>query len=229
MPLCVARIASRTRRAYSVLAVCAALLLAACGPSYPLGMSEAEWSALTPEQQLDARERQMAIDIERRAERERRQQELERQRAAEEQAERERIERIIAQRVPGSIIDCAIERGEVRYDMLGAWLQPVPVAFTLIRGEGQKVDLASPQKHGRPTEIRGIWVRYDISGHQLAFCPIIGVETDHPSCDRAAVLSSDTESSFTRQFNLPKFIRGGQIRCENAVPRDARQQIIISN
>lgn len=217
----------KTRAPRWLMLAVAALLIQACGPSYPLGMSEAEWSALSPEQQLEARQQQTAINIERRAEHERQQQEMERQRAAEEQAERERIERIIAQRVPGSIIDCAIERGEVRYRVLGAWLQPVPVAFTLIRGEGQKVELTSPQKHGRPTETLNLWVRYDISGHQLAFCPIIGVETNHPSCDRAAVLGSDVEASFTRPFNIPRFIRNGHIRCENAVRGDAGQRIII--
>jgi len=218
---------SKKPRAYLAWTACLALLTTACGPSYPLGMSEEEWKGLTAEQQLEARQQQTAIDIEQRAERLRREQELERRRAAEEQAERDRIERIISQRVPGSIIDCAIESGEVRYEMLGDWLRPVPVAFTLIRGEGQEVELASPQKHGRPTEVRSIWVRYDIGGRQLAFCPIIGVETDHPSCDRAAVLGSDVEGSFIRPINIPRFIRNGRIRCENALRGEAGQEIII--
>ncbi len=46
----------------SLVLVCL-LLLMACTRN-PLGMSDAEWQALTPQQQMDAREKQAAIDIE---------------------------------------------------------------------------------------------------------------------------------------------------------------------
>ncbi|EKF9985861.1 hypothetical protein O1D80_003343 [Vibrio cholerae] len=45
-----------------------ALLLSACA-SYPLGMSEAQWLALTPEQQYDAQLKQAELDRQREARR----------------------------------------------------------------------------------------------------------------------------------------------------------------
>lgn len=218
-----------SRLTVGCIIIFALFAVSGCGPSYPLDMTEAEWTALSPEQQMDARNRQLAIEIEQRAERARRQADRERQQVAAKQAERERIERIIAQRVPGSIIDCAIEGGAVKFALRDDRETPQPVAFTVVRGEGREVELTTAPARTKPTEIRNLWVVFDAGGRELAFCPITGVEADHPSCDRTAVLGSELETGFTRRFTIPEFIRDGRIRCENAVPRDTGREIIISN
>lgn len=203
------------------------LILAACGPSFPLGMTEAEWQALSPEQQLQARQQQASIDAERQ-----RQREVERaaraaEAAAAERAERERVERIIAQRVPGSVIDCAIEGGEVRFRFLKAWIEPEPVAFTIVRSERRAVDLASPAKQGRANEIRPLWVVFDDGARQLALCPFLHAEPTDPTCRRIALLGSEIEGGFARRLDMPDVIRNATLRCENAVPADSQREIII--
>ena len=118
------------RRAAWVAGVVVVLAgLASCGPRYPLGMSEAEWNALTPQQRLDARGQQAQIDETRRRERaeETARQRAEEQRLAEQKAfqERQLVQAGLAS--PGSVdwdrfeknsrvtvipVDCASQGGQ---------------------------------------------------------------------------------------------------------------------
>lgn len=63
-----------------------AAILVGC-QSYPMGLNEAQWHALSPEQQADYTRQQAQIDEQRRAERE-----AEAQRRRAEEAERARLE-----------------------------------------------------------------------------------------------------------------------------------------
>jgi len=99
------------RGARSALLISLMVVLTACATYYPLGMSEAEWKRLTPEQQMSARMKQADLNqanAERRAE----QAAARRQKfAALEAAERRRIEELYRSARYGDVLECVVEGG----------------------------------------------------------------------------------------------------------------------
>ena len=151
-------------RSVLVLAA-AAIIVAACGPRYPLGMNEAEWKRLSPAQQLQARQKQADIrnaHAERRAQI--RQAHLRRQ-AVLAAAERERIEALYRGNRFGDVLECVVDDGKA--DFHPGWHRFTPAPFRLVRGEGKYVKLRG---RGRSRRNGRFWVAYARNGLEVSIC-----------------------------------------------------------
>ncbi|ELL1563293.1 TPA: hypothetical protein PX804_001238 [Vibrio cholerae] len=96
-----------------------ALLLSACA-SYPLGMSEAQWLALTPEQQYDAQLKQAELDRQREARRLAEQQARE-QALKEQQAQ---LELVRENAKYGERVQCVLQNSELYFNKNGVQASP---------------------------------------------------------------------------------------------------------
>ena len=163
-----------------------ALLMAAC-QSNPLGMSDKEWSRLTPEQQIQARMKQADINTanaERRAAARRHRAEL----AAE---ERRRVERIYASARYGEIVECVVEGGSA--DFHPGWRRYDPAPFTLVRGETKFVPLRESGKHRRK-----FWTRLSGDGLEVSVCSRQGKGSGSRYCATISARSDDFSFGVSR-------------------------------
>lgn len=131
------------------------LLLAGCLVRHPLGIPDEEWKRLPPEQQMAARERQAELD----------RQAAERRARAEEERRRE-LEARRANARYGDVVQCVVEEGVAK---IGSSLREVePVAFSVLRGEGETLAIRS--KHGGR---RGsLWATFLEDGMSVKLCPL---------------------------------------------------------
>lgn len=112
----------------SVIVLLSVLILAGCISFHPLGMSDSEWNALTPEQKIAAREKQLQLNAQKK------QAEADRQ-----AAEKNALARQYEKAVYGDIISVAITNGTM--EIHGKRREYEPIAFDLIRGESKQVDI----------------------------------------------------------------------------------------
>ncbi len=155
----------RHRRALPALVM--VIALAACANPYPMGLSEREWQALTPERQAELSVREAELRAERQAAREaeaRRQAE----RAAE--AERRRQEELAARRANarfGDILAVTLQGGTMESGSELFALEPL--AFEILRGERKRITLVG--RRGQGTRVHRMqdhwWVRYSEDGLTL--------------------------------------------------------------
>ncbi|EIF8946683.1 hypothetical protein LF048_000270 [Vibrio cholerae] len=101
-----------------------ALLLSACA-SYPLGMSEAQWLALTPEQQYDAQLKQAELDRQREARRLAEQQALKEQQA--------QLELASENAKYGERVQCVLQNSELYFNK--KWRASEPLALDLLANQ----------------------------------------------------------------------------------------------
>ena len=120
--------------AVSVLAFLSLLILSACISFHPLGMSDSEWNALTPEQKMEAREKQAQINAQKKQAKADR--EAAKQAAAAKRYETARY---------GDIITVVIKGGTM--DIHGNRRDYEPLAFDLVRGESKTVNILRKGKH----------------------------------------------------------------------------------
>lgn len=132
-----------------LLALACALLLGGC-ESFPMGMSEREWNALTPQQQAEYRARQSEMD---RADSARREREREAREHAERLAaerERQRVAELRRHARPGDLVVVTVHGGMLAF--YGKRHEYEPASFDLVRGERRKVQF-SRRGHHDTTEV----------------------------------------------------------------------------
>jgi len=178
--------------------VCLALLtalLAGC-QSYPMGLSEAQWNSLSPEQQADYTRQQAQLNEQRRQQ----QEAAERQRLATEAAradeERQRVQHLYARARHGDVITVTIQGGMVAID--GKHRPYEPVRFDLVRGERKEIEFV---QQGRSTSRNKIDVRLSDDGNMFYF--------DESARDRISLISTGWDQGKTHG---PLDIRDGNSR-----------------
>ncbi len=166
-----------------LLLALAAALLAGC-QSYPMGLSEAQWKALSPEQQADYTRQQTAINEHRRREQEAAD---ELRRAKEElrqEVERARNQERYARARYGDIVTVTIQGGRVAIN--GKHQDYEPVRFDLVRGERKEIEFV---QRGRASARSRVDVRLSEDGHTFYF--------DESARDRVALISTGWEQGKT--------------------------------
>jgi hypothetical protein len=166
-----------------VLLVLVAALGVGC-QSFPMGLSEAQWNALSPEQQADYTRRQTELNEQRRREREAAEQARQAEEAAKAREERARIQLAYARARYGDVVTVTIEGGHVAIN--GKHQPYEPVRFDLVRGERREVEFI---QQGRPASRQRIDVRLTEDGHTFYF--------DESARDRIALISTGWEQGKT--------------------------------
>lgn len=146
------------------LALLMALVLAGCA-TYPMGLTKAQWNALSPQQQEEYSNKQVKLDKQREQAREARWQEHQRQLAKRESQANERISTIHANPQYGDIIEVKIEGGEIG---IGHRYPYQPVQFELARGESKNLVF---RRQDKPGLFRTIQVQLSADGQTFYFDP----------------------------------------------------------
>lgn len=185
-----------------------ALIVTACGPTYPLGMSEAEWLALPPDRQYEARLRQADLDATARAADAAREAE-ERRLEAERQA---RIDGLYAHGGFGSVVECAMQGGLA--DFHPGWKPYEPLVFAIARGDERPVTLR--RADGRRTQ--DLWVALDEHGTHLRLChqPPSRWSAD---CATVAATSRQFAQGVALTVSAEDALKGAELSCAHAIGR----------
>lgn len=173
------------------LLLTALIIITACA-SYPLGMSEDEWNRLSPQQQLDARERQARLEQDERQ----RRAEVARQRAEQEREEQRRYQDMLANAEPGDIVQCVLQNGEGYY--AGNWRSAESVGFSLLRDYTQTVAIA---EQGRPT--RNVSTEMTYNGANISVC-----RPNNRDCVNIAATQNQLRRGMTQDIQVNRAIRG---------------------
>ena len=184
-------------RRFATLLMC--LLLSACA-RYPLGMSEAEWQQLTPEQQIQAHQQQAEINAARdaaRAERERQRAEAERQRLLELEARRQNAS-------PGDWLQCTLTGNEIYASK--KWRPATDTAFELFRHDQASVEIRDDHYSQQR-----ITVNYD--GQIIELCSFT-------QCDRMVGTNRQFMNGVSKTVAIKNTLRG-TLRCD--APRVVRK------
>ena len=160
-----------------------AALLTGC-QTYPMGLSEAQWKALSQEQQADLQRQQAVVDEQRRREREAAEQARLAEEAARAQEERARVQFAHAHARYGDVVTVTIQGGRVAIN--GKHQPYEPVKFDLVRGERKEVEFV---QQGRSTHRNRIDVRLSEDGNTFYF--------DEAARDRISLISSGWDAGAT--------------------------------
>lgn len=158
-------------------------VLAGC-KSYPMGLSEAQWQALSPAEQADYQRQQTQLNEQRRAQREA---EEEARRAKEAEAAellKWRTREAYARARYGEVVQVTIAGG---YVAIQGKHQPYePVRFDLVRGERKEVEFV---QLGRSSNRNTVTVRLSEDGNTFYF--------DEAARDRVSLISTGWEAGRT--------------------------------
>ena len=161
-----------------------------------MGLSEAQWKALSPEQQADYTRQQSELDERRRVEREA----AEKQRQAEESAraaqERQRTQLLYAFARYADVVTVTIQGGKVAINGKHQFYEPV--RFDLVRGERKEVEFV---QQGRSSSRNKVDVRLSEDGNTFYF--------DESARDRISLLSTGWDQG---KQHGPLDIRDGNSR-----------------
>lgn len=166
-----------------VLPALLAALLVGC-QSYPMGLSEAQWNALSPQQQADYTRQQALLNEQRQREREAAEQARQAEEAARVAAERQRVQYAHARARYGDVVTVTIQGGRVAIN--GKHQDYEPVRFDLVRGERKEIEFV---QRGRASARQRIDVRLSEDGHTFYF--------DESARDRIALISTGWEQGRT--------------------------------
>lgn len=156
-----------------------AVLLLGC-QTYPMGLSEAQWNALSPAEQADYQRQQAALNEQRRVQREAEEELRRAKEAAAAEQERMRTREAYARARYGDVVTVTIEGG---YVAINGKHQPYePVRFDLVRGERKEIEFV---QQGRSSSRQRIDVRLAEDGHTFYF--------DESARDRISLISTGWE------------------------------------
>jgi hypothetical protein len=159
-------------------------LLVGC-QSYPMGLNEAQWKALSPEQQADYTRQQTQLNEQRRREHEAAEQARQAEEVARAAEERQRVQHAYARARYGDVITVTIQGGFVAIN--GRHQLYEPVRFDLVRGERKEIELI---QQGRSSSRNKVDVRLSDDGHTFYF--------DESARDRISLISTGWETGKTQ-------------------------------
>ncbi len=184
-------------RNLTLIGCMALLLLVGCTPRYPLNMTEAEWHALAPEQQLDARERQRQLDLQAAEQRA----EAARERAAEERRQAAALEQRRRNAAFGERVQCVLDNAELMRN--DKWRAANPVALDMVTGE-----TASFRLLRQGSSSGSVRAEASFDGQTVRVC-----RSGMRDCDVMVGTSRDYQRGMTKRISVRKQFRG-DLRCE---------------
>ena len=175
------------------------LLVSGCA-SYPLGMTEEQWLALSPQHQFEARLKQAELDQLRderlAAEHKARQEEARLQQA--------QLEMARQQAVYGERVQCVLDKAELR--LLKKWRPLQPLAIDVVAGQApHKVDFVT--RDGRYSQ--GQYVSFD--GQTLTICR--QQDSRRQDCGALVATFNDYHRGIQQRLELEKSWFG-DLRCQ---------------
>ena len=193
------------RRAIGRLAlgglVASAVLLSACGPRYPLGIPEEQWTRMSLEQQNEARVQQAELDRSR-AEARRKEAEARRAEAAARAAE---LEHARATAAPGERVQCILQPAEIHYG--DKWRPAEPLGLDLVAGIPLDFEVRT-----RASRYRTIEGRASFNGMEVRLCPRYGDD-----CARFLATRGELRRGVSRRVRADDLLRG-EMHCELVLP-----------
>ncbi len=148
--------------------------------SFPMGLSEAQWMALSPSEQADFQRQQTQLNEQRRVQREAEEELRRAKEAAAAERQKALTREAYARARYGDVITVTIEGG---YVAINGKHQPYePVRFDLVRGERREIEFV---QQGRASSRQRIDVRLAEDGHTFYF--------DESARDRISLISTGWE------------------------------------
>ena len=193
----------------SILVILTALV--GCASRYPLGMSEVEWNTLTPEQQLEARNHQAALDEAARERREAAAQlraEQERERAEQERKEQQAYLQAIRDAQPGELLQCTLSNAEGYFS--NQWQTLEPIGFNLLVGYQHNAVLTNANRSSQSVRMNLLY-----TGANIQIC------TDNRrECTNFVATQNQLRNGVTQFISLANTARG-EMYCDipNLQPR----------
>lgn len=117
----------------SIFVVFCLSILAGCISFHPLGMTDSEWNALTPQQKMEAREKQTQLN-----------QQKKQAKAEQEAAAQAASAELYKTARYGDIVTVVIKGGTM--DINGKRREYEPIIFDLVRGESKHIDIVRKGK-----------------------------------------------------------------------------------
>jgi len=190
--------------------------LSGCMTTYPLGFSENEWLALTPQQQLDARQEQARLDADKRREEQARK---EREAEAKRHYQANIQKRYQTARY-GDVVQCLLKDTVV--DFKPGWRDAEPVAFNLVKGEQKEIQLHS-RPRGKKTDL---WVHLDDQGLNLSLCRDQS-NNRRDTCSTIVATTQQFSRGYTTQIQVSDYLRTN-IYCSLAPTRDLNRILLLN-
>ena len=192
-------------------------LLAGCGSRYPLDIPEAQWEAMTPQEQLEARQEQAKLD---RAAEERRTTEA---RAREAQAKKwlKDLEASREDARYGERLQCVLSPAQAYIGR--SWREIEPLALDVVKGMVLKLDL----KEADDGVFRYSTEAYaGFDGQTLSICPEEDyVQKNDPKCARVLATFEQYRKGVETTIKASDFLRG-KIVCD-LVPGEGMPKRLI--
>lgn len=190
--------------------------LSGCMTTYPLGFSEDEWLALSPQQQLDARQEQARLDADKRRETQARK---------DREAEALRQQKATVQKryqtaQYGDVVQCILKNTVV--DFKPGWRDAEPVAFNLVKGEQKAIELHS-RPSGKKTDV---WVTLDEQGLNLSLCRNQS-SSRRDTCATLVATTQQFSQGYTTQMQVSDYLRTN-IYCSLAPTRDLKRILLLN-
>lgn len=186
-----------------------ALLLAACGPVYPLGMSEAQWQQLTPEQQMQASYKQSEIDKERALQRQIAEAERKRREERERAREEQRIRDLYRDHAYGTILECRLDDGQA--DFHPGWRKIAPTVFKVALAEEKQVTIRDDIGKRRSS----VWAHFSRDGRVFTLCPWQSSDRGSRDCMQYRAKGQEFANGISQRIDMSDRLRA-RIQCSFA-------------
>ena len=196
-----------------IFGVLVASLLVGCGPYYPLGISEAQWLAMSNEQRLQAQQRQAELDRaaeERRAAEARAREAEARVREAEALRKQQQLLILRQHARYGDRVQCIVTNAEARLG--GKWRDVEPVVLDLVRGAAVDFLVSEPRERGFRQQAEGSAV---FDGQAVSLCRDADSQRNSRNCSRLLGNFDDYRRGVSQRVEVHDFLRGN-MRCSLA-------------
>lgn len=192
--------------------------LPACSPEYPLDIPENEWTTMTGQEQLRAREKQAELE---KAEEKRRAAEAE-ARQAEAIKWLKNKEASRKQARYGDRLQCVLTNARACF--WDEWRSIEPVALDIVKGMVLQLELSRADEDGFHFSQK-VYAGFD--GQTLTLCPDKNlVRQNDPSCARVLGTFEQYAKGLQKKIHAKEFLRGC-IRCDLAPGKGMPERLII--